>query len=217
MSTPENPETVLPHIRPEIAVLPPYKQGTQASADAFKLSSNENPFDPLPGVLDAILAQTSVNRYPDATAGRLRAALAERFGVHIDGVHIGAGSVSIISQLMLAVAAPGDEVIFAWRSFEAYPGLALVAGATPVQVPLTDDARHDLPAMAAAITERTRAVIVCSPNNPTGPVVTQAEFDAFLAQVPPTVLVILDEAYIEFVTQENAAEYEANWDKWEGK
>ncbi len=206
VSTPENPETVLPHIRPEIAVLPPYKQGTQASAEAFKLSSNENPFDPLPGVLDAILAQTAVNRYPDATAGRLRAALAERFGVHIDAVHIGAGSVSIISQLMLAVAAPGDEVVFAWRSFEAYPGLALVAGATPVQIPLTEDARHDLPAMAAAITERTRAVIVCSPNNPTGPVVTQAEFDAFLAQVPPTVLVILDEAYIEFVTQQDAVD-----------
>ena len=94
MSTPENPETVLPHIRPEIAVLPPYKQGTQAAADAFKLSSNENPFDPLPGVLDGILAQTSVNRYPDATAGRLRAALAERFGVHIDGVHIGDGQIA---------------------------------------------------------------------------------------------------------------------------
>ena len=195
------PQPVLPYIRPEIAVLPPYKQGTQADGRAFKLSSNENPFEPRPGVLSAVLAEASIHRYPDATAGRLRAALAERFGVDIDGVHIGAGSVAIIAQLMLAVSAPGDEVMFAWRSFEAYPGLALVAGATPVQVPLTADARHDLPAMLAAITDRTRAVIVCSPNNPTGPAVTQAEFDDFLAQVPPTVLVILDEAYVEFVTQ----------------
>lgn len=204
VSTPENDPTVLPYIRPEIAVLPPYKQGTQAGADAFKLSSNENPFEPLPSVLDAVRAEASIHRYPDATAGRLRIALAERFGVDVDAVHIGAGSVSIISQLMLAVSAPGDEVIYAWRSFEAYPGLALVAGAAPVQVPLTADARHDLPAMAAAITDRTRAIIVCSPNNPTGPAVTQDEFDEFLALVPPTVLVILDEAYVEFVTRPDA-------------
>ena len=204
MSAPENNETVLPHIRPEIAVLPPYKQGTQADAQAFKLSSNENPFDPLPSVVAAVVAETSINRYPDATAARLRTALAARFGVEFDQVHIASGSVAIIAQLMLAVSTPGDEVIFAWRSFEAYPGLALVAGATPVQVPLTEDARHDLPAMAAAITDRTRAIIVCSPNNPTGPVVTQAEFDEFLALVPPTVLVILDEAYVEFITQPDA-------------
>ena len=204
MSAPENNETVLPHIRPEIAVLPPYKQGTQADAQAFKLSSNENPFDPLPSVVAAVVAETSINRYPDATATRLRTALAARFGVELDQVHIASGSVAIIAQLMLAVAAPGDEIIFAWRSFEAYPGLALVAGATPVQVPLSDDARHDLPAMVAAITDRTRAIIVCSPNNPTGPVVTQTEFDEFLASVPPTVLVILDEAYVEFITQPDA-------------
>lgn len=181
-------------------MLPPYKQGTQADAQAFKLSSNENPFEPLPGVLSAVTAEASIHRYPDATAGRLRTALAERFSVDVDSVHIGSGSVAIISQLMLAVSAPGDEIVYAWRSFEAYPGLVLVAGATPVQVPLTEDARHDLPAMLAAINDRTRAVIVCSPNNPTGTAVTQDEFDAFLAQVPPTVLVILDEAYTEFVT-----------------
>ncbi|SFR87522.1 histidinol-phosphate aminotransferase [Microbacterium sp. cf046] len=187
-------------VRPEIAALPPYKQGKQAGADAFKLSSNENPFDPLPGVLEAVQAATSLNRYPDATAGRLRARLAERFGVDDGSVHIAAGSVSILAQLVLATSGPGDEVIFAWRSFEAYPWLAVVAGATPVQVPLTDDARHDLPAMAAAVTDRTRAIIVCSPNNPTGPIVTQAEFDAFADAVPANVLIILDEAYAEFVT-----------------
>ncbi|WP_438354880.1 histidinol-phosphate transaminase [Microbacterium sp. CJ88] len=193
-------------IRPEIAALPPYRQGKQAGADAFKLSSNENPFDPLPGVVDAVQAATALNRYPDATATRLRQRLAARFGVQPDGVHIGAGSVSILAQLMLAVSGPGDEVVYAWRSFEAYPGLALIAGATPVEVPLDADARHDLPAMAAAVTDRTRAIIVCSPNNPTGPIVTRAAFEEFLAVVPGDVLVILDEAYAEFVTDPDAVD-----------
>lgn len=193
-------------IRPEIAALPAYKQGKQAAADAFKLSSNENPFDPLPGVLEAVHAASELNRYPDATASRLRARLAERFGVGDDAVHIAAGSVSILAQLILATSGPGDEIVFAWRSFEAYPGLAIVAGATPVQVPLTEDARHDLPAMAAAVTERTRAIIVCTPNNPTGPIVTQAEFDAFADAVPDDVLIILDEAYAEFVTRPDSVD-----------
>ncbi|WP_082541247.1 histidinol-phosphate transaminase [Microbacterium sp. Root166] len=193
-------------VRPEIAALPPYKQGRQAGSDAFKLSSNENPFDPLPGVVEALQSTTAVNRYPDASAARLRERLAARFGVGPDEVHIGAGSVSILAQLVQATAGPGDEVIYAWRSFEAYPWLAIVAGAKGVQVPLTEDARHDLPAMAAAITDRTRAVIVCSPNNPTGPIVTQAEFDAFVAQVPADVLVMLDEAYSEFVTDPEAVD-----------
>ncbi|MET0829842.1 MAG: histidinol-phosphate transaminase [Microbacterium sp.] len=202
-----SPDAGIPvRVRPEIAALPPYKQGKQAGADAFKLSSNENPFDPLPGVLEAVQAATAFNRYPDATAGRLRGRLAERFGVEDGSVHVAAGSVSILAQLVLATSGPGDEVVFAWRSFEAYPWLAIVAGAAPVLVPLTADARHDLPAMAAAITSRTRAIIVCSPNNPTGPIVTQAEFDEFLAVVPRDILVILDEAYAEFVTDPDAVD-----------
>lgn len=191
-------------VRPEVASLPPYKQGKQAGADAFKLSSNENPFDPLPGVLERMHAASALNRYPDASAMRLRERLAARFGVTADSVHIGAGSVSILAQLVQATAGPGHEVIYAWRSFEAYPWLSVVAGATAVQVPLTEDARHDLPAMAAAVTERTRAILVCTPNNPTGPIVTQAEFDAFIDRVPADVLVILDEAYAEFVTDPDA-------------
>lgn len=193
-------------VRPEIAALPAYQQGKQAGADAYKLSSNENPFDPLPGVLEAVHGATALNRYPDATAGRLRARLAERFGVDDRSVHVAAGSVSILAQLVLATSGPGDEVIFAWRSFEAYPWLAVVAGATPVQVPLTAEARHDLAAMAAAVTPRTRAILVCSPNNPTGPIVTQAEFDAFADAVPPDVLIILDEAYAEFVTDPDSVD-----------
>ncbi|WP_152999624.1 aminotransferase class I/II-fold pyridoxal phosphate-dependent enzyme, partial [Curtobacterium citreum] len=146
-------EPVLPPIRHEIAALPAYRHGRQASADAFKLSSKENPFDPLPAVLEAIQGASGINRYPDATAARLRERPAAPHGVSPDDVHIGAGSVSLLAQLLLATSGPGDEVVYAWRSFEAYPSLVAVAGATSVQVPLTDDFRHDLPAMAAAITE----------------------------------------------------------------
>jgi len=197
---------MLPRIRPEIAALPPYRQGKQAGADAFKLSSNENPFDPLPSVLEALEHTAPINRYPDASAGALRARLGEKYGVDADAVHVAAGSVSILYQLVLGTSTVGDEVVYAWRSFEAYPGLPLVAGATGVQVPLATGARHDLDAMADAVTERTRAVIVCTPNNPTGPIVTSAEFAAFVARVPQDVLIILDEAYAEFVTAPDAVD-----------
>ncbi|MEV4737064.1 MULTISPECIES: histidinol-phosphate transaminase [unclassified Microbacterium] len=197
-------DPILPRIRPAIASLPPYRQGKQAGPEAFKLSSNENPFEPLPSVVEALQHTTPINRYPDATAGRLRARLGERYGVSPDEVHVAAGSVSILHQLILATASVGDEVVYAWRSFEAYPSLPLVAGATGVQVPLTAESRHDLPAMADAVTERTRAVILCTPNNPTGPIITSAEFAEFIARVPSDVLVILDEAYAEFVTAPDA-------------
>lgn len=199
-------EPILPRIRPAIAALAPYRQGKQAGPDAFKLSSNENPFDPLPSVAQALQHTTPINRYPDATAGRLRARLGERYGVDADQVHVAAGSVSILHQLVLATASVGDEVIYAWRSFEAYPSLPLVAGATGVQVPLTAESRHDLEAMADAVTERTRAIILCTPNNPTGPIITADEFAAFVGRVPADVLIILDEAYAEFVTAPDAVD-----------
>lgn len=199
-------EPILPRIRPAIAALAPYRQGKQAGPDAFKLSSNENPFEPLPSVLEALQSTTPVNRYPDASAAALRARLGEMYGVEPDAVHVAAGSVSILHQLVLGTSSVGDEVVYAWRSFEAYPSLPLVAGATGVQVPLALGARHDLDAMADAITERTRVVIVCTPNNPTGPIVTSAEFAAFVARVPRDVLIILDEAYAEFVTAPDAVD-----------
>ncbi|TDN43921.1 histidinol-phosphate aminotransferase [Curtobacterium flaccumfaciens] len=192
------------HIRPEIAVLPAYKQGRQAAADAFKLSSNENPFPPLPGVVEAVQAQTAFNRYPDATALAVRAVLANRFGLTVDEVHVAPGSVAILHELAKATSGPGDEIVYAWRSFEAYPGVVTVAGATSVQVPNRPDGGHDLDAMAAAVTDRTRMVIVCTPNNPTGPIVTGPEFEAFMEAVPSSVLVVLDEAYAEFVTDPTA-------------
>jgi histidinol-phosphate aminotransferase len=181
----------------------PYRQGKPAASDAFKLSSNENPFDPLPAVLDAI-ASASVNRYPDATAKRLREKLAQRWEVTAQAIQVGSGSVAVLAQLISAAAAPGDEVLYSWRSFEAYPLLTTVAGATSIAVPNTPDHRHDLPAMAAAITDRTRLIIVCSPNNPTGTVVTTAEFHNFMSRVPRDILVVLDEAYAEFVTDDHA-------------
>jgi histidinol-phosphate aminotransferase len=190
-------------LRPDIEALEPYRQGKPAATDAFKLSSNENPFDPLPAVLEAI-ASSSINRYPDGAATELRQRLAERYAVSVNEIQVGAGSVSVLAQLISAASGPGDEVIYSWRSFEAYPGLVTVAGATSVRIPNTRDHRHDLPAMAAAVTDRTRVILVCSPNNPTSTVVTRAEFEAFMASVPSTVLVLLDEAYIEFVTTSDA-------------
>jgi histidinol-phosphate aminotransferase len=195
-------------VRPEIAALPSYKQGKQAGATAYKLSSNENPFDPLPGVVAAVRDAVAFNRYPDALAGRLRARLAERFGVSDDRIHIAAGSVSILYQLAQAAASVGDEIVVPWRSFEAYPGIVTVTGATPVRVPLTGAAANDLPALAAAVTDRTRMVMVCTPNNPTGAVVSQSDFDAFVAAVPSDVLIVLDEAYVEFVTDAAAVKGE---------
>ena len=179
-------------LRPEISALPPYRQGAQAAPDAFKLSSNENPFDPLPAVVEALRDAVQVNRYPDATAAGLRAVLAERHGVTTDEVHVAAGSVSLLSQFLLAAVGPGDEVVYAWRSFEAYPGLVTVAGGTSVQVPLRPDGSHDLAAMAAAVTDRTRVAVLCSPNNPTGTTISTADFEAFMAAVPDHLLVLLD-------------------------
>ena len=140
-----------------------------------------------------------MNRYPDMGSTALYAALAETFGVPADHLSVATGSVGLIYQLVQAFCDPGDEVVFAWRSFEAYPIAVTAAAATSVRVPVLADGRHDLDAMAAAITDRTKIVLVCTPNNPTGPAVTQAELDAFLAQVPSHVLVVVDEAYVEFV------------------
>jgi histidinol-phosphate aminotransferase len=201
-----NPPSTAVRLRPEIVALAAYTQGKPADTDAFKLSSNENPFDPIPAVVAAIAASSGVNRYPDSAGVELRGRLAERFGVRVEEVHLGAGSVSILAQLISAAAGPGDEVVYSWRSFEAYPGLVAVAGATSVPVPNTADDRHDLPAMLAAISDRTRVVIVCSPNNPTGSIVTAVEFADFMAAVPANILVILDEAYIEFVTDDSAVD-----------
>jgi histidinol-phosphate aminotransferase len=193
-----------PQPRPNVSAIPAYVAGKPPTPvpgmTSFKLSSNENPHVPLPGVLEAAVgAAARMNRYPDMGNSELYAALSDRFDVPVEDLVVATGSVALIYQLAQAFCEPGDEVVFAWRSFEAYPIAVAAAAATAVQVPVTPDGRHDLDAMAAAITDRTRVVLVCTPNNPTGPAVTQAELDAFLAQVPPHVLVLVDEAYVEFV------------------
>lgn len=193
-----------PRPRANVLAIPAYVPGKPPVArpglTSYKLSSNENPFPPLPGVLAAATeAAAQMNRYPDMGATALYDALAAHLGVPTDHLATATGSVGLLYQLVAAFCDPGDEVVHAWRSFEAYPIAVTSGGATGVPVPLTADARHDLDAMAAAITGRTKVVVVCTPNNPTGPAVAQAELDAFLARVPSHVLVVVDEAYVEFV------------------
>lgn len=189
-----------PRARPDLAAIPAYRAGRSAPPGAAKLSSNENPFPPLPGVEAAIAdAAASVNRYPDFGNQRLLDALARRLAVDEDQISVGTGSVAVLAQLMSAMTGPGDEIVIPWRSFEAYPILAALAGATLVRVPLRSDGTHDLDGMADAVTPHTRLVMVCTPNNPTGPVVHREALDAFLARVPSTVTIAVDEAYVEFV------------------
>ncbi|WP_198417720.1 MULTISPECIES: histidinol-phosphate transaminase [unclassified Cryobacterium] len=186
--------------REAISRLPAYKQGAAAGdSGAYKLSSNENPYPPLASVTQAIAsALGEIHLYPSMAVTEVTDRIAARFDVSGDNVAFGAGSVEVLSQIIHASAGVGDEVIFAWRSFEAYPILVQVAGATPVAVALTADERHDLPAMADAITSQTRLILVCNPNNPTGAFVTADELHAFMARVPENVLVVVDEAYVHF-------------------
>lgn len=189
--------------RTGLDAIPPYRQGAAPAPtgglEPHKLSSNENPYPPLPSVLAAVTAAAAdLNRYPSIAADRLKQALGLRWGVGVENIGLGAGSVEVASQLIHATTDPGDSVMFAWRSFEAYPILATMSGAVPQPVPLAADGGHDLPAMAAAIGPRTRVVFLCNPNNPTGTVLTASAVDKFLEAVPKDVLVVIDEAYVHF-------------------
>ncbi len=200
-----------PQPRAHVADIPAYVPGKppvpRDGLTTYKLSSNENPYPPLPGVVEAAEAAVAVmNRYPDMGSSALYAALSARLGVPTSDLAVATGSVALIYQLLSAFCDPGDEVVYAWRSFEAYPIAVTTAGATSVQVPVTADGRHDLKAMAAAVTDRTKVLMVCTPNNPTGPAVTQAELDDLLAAVPPHVVVVVDEAYVEFVRMDAAVD-----------
>ncbi|HET7305582.1 MAG TPA: histidinol-phosphate transaminase [Segeticoccus sp.] len=198
-------------LRTALDAVPAYKPGKppaeRAGITTYKMSSNENPYPPLPSVLQVVQdAAARMNRYPDMGVRALTEKLAETLGVPAEHLATGTGSVGVLQQLIQVTCEPGDEVVYAWRSFEAYPIVVALSGATSVQVPLDRDARHDLDAMAAAITARTRLVIVCTPNNPTGPAVHGDELDAFLATVPSDVLVVIDEAYLEFVDRAAVAQ-----------
>ncbi len=197
-----------PRPRETIASIPAYVAGKppvpRPGQRVFKLSSNENPHPPLPGVVEAAeAAVAAMNRYPDMGNSALYAALSERLGVPVERLAAGTGSVAVLYHLLQAFCDPGDEVVYAWRSFEAYPIAVSATGAVSVQVPVDADGRHDLDAMAAAVTARTKVVVVCTPNNPTGPSVTDTELRAFVAKVPDDVLVVVDEAYREFVREDD--------------
>ncbi|MGW6445206.1 histidinol-phosphate transaminase [Lentzea sp. NPDC055074] len=189
-------------IRPVVESLPTFKPGppvVSPSGETFLLAANESGDGPLPSVTAAISrAAADVHRYPDYTSAELVGEIASSLGVGTGQVAVGCGSCGVIANLLSAVEEPGGEVVFPWRSFEAYPTMTKLAGMNPVPVPLLDE-RHDLPAMAAAVTPRTRAVIVCNPNNPTGTSVRRAELESFLDSLPPDLPVLLDEAYFEYV------------------
>jgi histidinol-phosphate aminotransferase len=186
--------------RADLDTLPAYVPGRTVPG-AVKLASNEVPYGPLPGVVEAVAeAAAGVHRYPDMGLATLREAIAGRLGVRPGRIVTGCGSVALAEHLARATCLPGDEIVYSWRSFEAYPIIVATTAAAGVRVPNTAGHGHDLPAMAAAITPRTRLVLVCNPNNPTGAALDRAGLDDFLANVPDDVLVVFDEAYREFVT-----------------
>lgn len=193
--------------RPAVHRLPRYVAGkplSQARRETglehfVKLDSNENPLGPSPRALVAMRkAMNSLHRYPDTTNHPLEQALAARLGIDADHVVVGAGATALIKLVAEAFFRPGDEVVYATPSFPMYAVAASLMESTGVAVPLTPDGRHDLEAMLGAVGERTRAVFVCNPNNPTGTYVTVAEVEAFLDRLPAHVLVVLDEAYQEY-------------------
>ena len=189
-------------LRPELADIPAYTPGKTVPG-AIKLASNETVHGPLPSVRAAIAAATeTINRYPDNGHVELKEHLARHLNTEGDippeRIAVGCGSVSLCQQLIQITCTVGDEVVFGWRSFEVYPLQVRVAGAIPVQVPLREHT-FDLGAMLAAVTDRTRLIFVCNPNNPTSTVVNPDELARFVAAVPPEILVVIDEAYVEYI------------------
>jgi len=195
-------------VRPAVAAMASYRPGKSAAqaedehgiTDAIKLASNENPYPPVPAVVAAIAAAAGdVNRYGDHRASDLRAAIADWLDVDVDRVATGCGSVGLLQQLLLAYVDPGDEVVYPWPSFEAYPIDVQLTGGVEVRVPLVDHG-FDLEAVAGAVTDRTKLVLLANPNNPTGTAVHVDQLRRLVEQVPDDVLVVVDEAYREFVT-----------------
>mgnify|MGYP006276624015 CR=1 FL=1 len=198
--------------RPAIDDLVPYEPGKPAEelmrerglSRCVKLASNEGPWGPLPAAADAIMAATSgLNRYPDGAGVMVREAIASHHGVSANEIVLGHGADAVINNLSLAMLSEGDEVVFGWPSFPSYFLDAKMMGAVPVMVPLTDAHEYDLDAMLAAVTDRTRIIYICNPNNPTGTMVSKQQLDAFFDALPAHVLPVLDEAYFEYVERED--------------
>ncbi|HJQ86733.1 MAG TPA: histidinol-phosphate transaminase, partial [Propionibacteriaceae bacterium] len=192
-------------LRSAIAGLPVYTAGKPAPGmdrtPSFKLSSNENPFPPLPGVMEATAAAVAqMNRYPDIANTQMARKLSNRLSVPEEQLAFGTGSVAVLYHLLLAACEVGDEVVYAWRSFEAYPIAVQLTGATQVPVPLAPGAVHDLAAMRRAVTPATKVIMLCTPNNPTGPALHHQQVIDFIDSVPDHIMIVLDEAYAEFIT-----------------
>jgi histidinol-phosphate aminotransferase len=184
-----------------IARIPSYPAagGYAQMAPRVRLASNESPWPPLPAVIEAIQrALPMLNRYPDPTNSLLRERLSERYGIPAQRIAIGNGSCDILLAAGEALLEPGAELVYAWPSFSVYPHLGAASGARAVTVPLDERERHDLPGMLREITAATRLAIVCNPNNPTSTALALASIAEFVAEVPPHVCVIVDEAYCEF-------------------
>ncbi len=193
-----------PRLRPDLEALPSYKAGqrprVRTDITTYKISSNESHHAPLDSVQAAIVAAaTDINRYPDPFSTELVAAISRHFGVPPEHIALGTGSVALCGQIIQSAAGPGDKIMYAWRSFESYPIWTGIAGAQSIQVPLKDDETHDLDAMLGAVTSETRVIFICSPNNPTGQIVDPSELEEFIKRVPVEVVIVLDEAYIEYV------------------
>src|SRR3954469_23853072 len=177
----------------------PAADGYAMEGPVAMLASNESPYPPIPAVVEAVTkVLTNSNRYPDPTNAALRKKLSDVNGVPANRIAIGNGSCDILLAAGGALLEPGAELVYAWPSFSVYPHLAAASGARAIEVPLDDDHRHDLDAMAAEITAATRLVIVCNPNNPTSTALPLDAIGAFVDAVPRHVAVILDEAYVEF-------------------
>lgn len=193
-------------VRPAIQGLAPYRPGKAAAqaeeehgiTEAIKLASNENPYAPVPAVVEAVRhAADGVNRYGDHRATALRAALAERIGVDVEQVTVGCGSVGLLQQVCLTFVDPGDEVVYPWLSFEAYPVCTKMMGGVPVNPPLVDHA-FDMEAVTQAVTDHTKLVLLATPNNPTGTAITTDDIARLLTRIPNNIVVVIDEAYREF-------------------
>jgi histidinol-phosphate aminotransferase len=177
----------------------PLAAGYDLGAEVAMLASNESCFAPLPAVVEAAgRAMAGANRYPDPAYAPLRKALSDRYGIPPQRIALGNGSCDILLAAGEALLEPGAEVVYAWPAFSVYPHLAAASGARAIEVPLDEEDRHDLDAMATEVTVATRLVLICNPNNPTSTAVSLEEVEAFLQRVPSHVCVILDEAYCEF-------------------
>ncbi|MDJ0316220.1 histidinol-phosphate transaminase [Arthrobacter antibioticus] len=197
---------VLPQPRELVAALPVYSKAGGSIPPMWRASSNESFLPPSSAVLAAIAeAASHCQRYPTLTGEHLIDALSLRLGVAPEQLVTGGGSLAVLQQLLTAFAGPGTEVVFAWRSYEAYPILVRLTGASCVEVPLTAEHCHDLSTMASAVTDTTAAVILCSPNNPTGTVIGSSELKDMLAAIPSQVVVVLDQAYLEFTDDADAS------------